>query len=219
MKLGDFELDMIYTGDARELAQGLPDKSVDLIFTDPPWDDASMPLYEWLADISARILKPGGFVLAYTGNDWLPEIMGYFQSAGLSWFRMLSGVQLESNDRYFKKKLFVKWRPIVVYTQGQGIPFRWLPDAHHTNRDKRWHKWGQGEQPIRKWLDALCPPTGIVFEPFTGGATTIAVCKQFRRHYLAFEIDPTTADKARQRIHNTQPPLFVTQSIQAELFP
>ena len=36
-KLGNFDLNRIYTGDARILAKGIPDASVDLIFTDPPW--------------------------------------------------------------------------------------------------------------------------------------------------------------------------------------
>ena len=109
--LGNFELDQIYTGDARELAKGIPDNSVDLIFTDPPWDDASMPLYQWLAECSSRVLRPGGFVLAYTGNDWLPEIMGYFDNAGLDWFRMLSGVQLRSEERRVGKECRSRWSP------------------------------------------------------------------------------------------------------------
>ena len=37
MKLGPYELDTIVTGDARELAAALPDESVDLVLTDPPF--------------------------------------------------------------------------------------------------------------------------------------------------------------------------------------
>lgn len=38
MKLGDFELDNIYLGDCYELIKRLPDNSVDLIYTDVPYD-------------------------------------------------------------------------------------------------------------------------------------------------------------------------------------
>ena len=65
-KLGPYDLDTIVTGDARELAQALPDESIDLIFTDPVYwqiDD-----YAWLAELAARVLKPGGNVLAYAGH-------------------------------------------------------------------------------------------------------------------------------------------------------
>jgi len=47
-----------------------------------------------------------------------------------------------------------------------------------------------------------------VVDPFTGGGTVPAVCKMLGRQYLAFEIDPATADTARERVRNTQPPLF-----------
>jgi len=37
------------------------------------------------------------------------------------------------------------------------------------------------------------------------------------RRYLAFEIDPDSAELARERVRNTQPPLFVPQPEQATL--
>ncbi len=38
MKIGDFELDKIYVGDSQELIKKIPDKSIDLIFADPPYN-------------------------------------------------------------------------------------------------------------------------------------------------------------------------------------
>jgi len=37
------------------------------------------------------------------------------------------------------------------------------------------------------------------------------------RNYIAFEIDPATADLARERVRNTQPPLFVPEPEQMEM--
>lgn len=37
MKIGEFEIDKIYCGDANELIKKIPDKSIDLIYTDPPY--------------------------------------------------------------------------------------------------------------------------------------------------------------------------------------
>ena len=37
------------------------------------------------------------------------------------------------------------------------------------------------------------------------------------RRYLAFEIDPDTAEMARERVRMTQPPLFVPEPQQLEL--
>lgn len=77
-KLGPYELNSIVTGDARELGKGIPDNSVDLIFTDPPYLKEYLYLYEWLAEFSARVLKPEGFLMAYTGGYWKDKVMGPF---------------------------------------------------------------------------------------------------------------------------------------------
>src|SRR5205814_2191015 len=55
-------LNTITTGDAQLLSTHIPDNSIDLIFTDPPYDRDSLSLYEWLAEFAARALKPGGFL-------------------------------------------------------------------------------------------------------------------------------------------------------------
>src|SRR5260221_13856113 len=68
-------INTITTGDARELATAIPDESIDLVFTDPPYPKEYLPLYGWLAEEAARVLKPGGFLLTYTASLWKQEIM------------------------------------------------------------------------------------------------------------------------------------------------
>jgi hypothetical protein len=51
----------------------------------------------------------------------------------------------------------------------------------------------------------------------SNSGTVPAVCKQLNRQYLAFEIDPVTADLARQRVANTQPPLPIIYPEQMEI--
>ena len=52
---------------------------------------------------------------------------------------------------------------------------------------------------------------------FTGGGTVPAVCKMLGRNYIAFEIDADTAALARERVANTQLPLFIPEPQQLEL--
>src|SRR5437868_6367545 len=61
----------IITGDARELAQYIPDESVDLIFTDPVYQDIGD--YVWLVQTAKRILKPNSACLMWQGQQWLAE--------------------------------------------------------------------------------------------------------------------------------------------------
>lgn len=70
--LSDFA--QVITGDFREIMAAMPDESVDMIFTDPPYDEASIHLYGDLARLAALKLKKNGSLLAYAGHYALPEI-------------------------------------------------------------------------------------------------------------------------------------------------
>jgi 16S rRNA G966 N2-methylase RsmD len=65
----------LFVGDFRELSKDIADDSVSLIFTDPPYDTKSIPLFEQLAEVAARVLKPGGSVIAYCGQTQLPAVL------------------------------------------------------------------------------------------------------------------------------------------------
>ena len=77
------------------------------------------------------------------------------------------------------------------------------------------HIWSKNPSATISWLQQI--HFLMCFDPFTGGGTVPAVCKMLGRNYLAFEIDPDTAELARQRVEMTQPPLFVMQPQQLEL--
>ena len=66
-------LKLIY-GDCRQKSEEIPDSSVDLIFTDPPYGRKSLPLYADLGKIAERVLKPGGSLVVYAPHYALLEI-------------------------------------------------------------------------------------------------------------------------------------------------
>jgi DNA modification methylase len=209
----------IVTGDARELARRIPDESVDLIFTDPPYPKDFIPLYSWLAETGARILKPGGLCIALAGHAHIPDIIP-LMSEHLKFYwigGMLHG--LGTTARIYSRQFMCGWKPMLWYSKGKVPDHAWIFDLlpPSPTRDKRYHKWGQAISWARYYIDKLTEIIAIVFDPLTGGGTVPAVCKMLGRNYVAFEIDPDTADKARERVLNTQPPLFVLEPEQMEL--
>ena len=52
----------------------LIDSSIDLIFTDPPYNGESLLLYKDLAKLADRVLKPGGSLITYFGQYALPIV-------------------------------------------------------------------------------------------------------------------------------------------------
>ena len=208
--LGPYELDSIITGDARELAQAIPDNSIDLAFADPPYwvgynyghqSDKDMDWIDpvWLVSELRRIAK---VVCVATGMrcrhlypvpDWE---LGWFKfgSTGRSG---LAGFNI--------------WEPIAVYGKPRR-PFYQdainLPQWNNLTRDGAFHAC---PKPLRllEWIvDGMTEAQGVVFDPVSGSGTTCVAAKRLGRRFLGFEIDPATAERARQRVHDTQPPLF-----------
>jgi len=200
----------IYTGDAKILSEAIPDESVDLVFTDPPYHKEYLSLYGWLGEIANRVLKPNGSCLVYAGHPYFRTTLSLLENS-LEFFTTLCVWEPGMNSRIFSKRIMSGWRPVLMMRRKDAPnDTPWIPNAlSSTFRDKRYHRWGQNVLPAKIWIRYLCPEGGVILDPFAGGGTSCAAAKQVRRAYLAFEIDPEVAERARERVRNTQPPLFV----------
>ncbi len=211
----------IVTGDARVLAERLPDASVDLIFTDPPYPREYLALYGWLAQEAARVLKPGGSLFCLAGGYWLLEVFDLVRPhLDYHWLCCLYHPTVTQSYRSFPKRLDNYWKPILWFTKGRYTgPFQ--ADGVNTSiPDKRFHEWGQGERWAFSFIQRM-PADTLVLDPFAGGGTVPAVCKMLGRQYVAFEVDPATAEKARERVATTMEPLpgLVCEQMPLEVLP
>ena len=66
-------------GDMRDKGIEIVDNSIDLIFTDLPYDKESVPLYGDLAKLAQRVLKPGGSLVTFIGLAALFEINDFIK--------------------------------------------------------------------------------------------------------------------------------------------
>ena len=200
----------IVTGDARDLARRLPDESVDLIFTDPPYPREFLPLYGWLAEEAARVLKPGGLCVALCGHFAIPEVLS---SMGRHLdFYWLGGMLHTAGQTARCKRFLCGWKPQVWFSKGAPADHAWVFDLFRaTGPDKRFHHWGQTALHAQYYVNKLTHYGQVIWEPFTGGGTVPAVCKQLGRNFIGFEIDPETAALARERVRLTPEPLLVVE--------
>jgi len=209
----------IYTGDARELAKAIPDESVDLIFTDPPYTRKYLYLYSWLAEAAVRTLKRDAFLLTYTGVYAKNEIVGLFDET-LEYFWDFISVNSGNSPIMWTRKIISRYKSILAYRRESsvGVPrYNVFSLWYGGGQDKRYHTWGQDESTARYYTDCFSAPNAIVWEPFCGGGTILAACKILDRKYLAFEIVPDVAEIARERVRITQLPLSGLMVEQAEM--
>lgn len=193
----------IYTGDARDLARAIPDESVDLIFTDPVYQNIDD--YRWLTEMGARVLVDGGSCIAQIGPEYMPEVLAAMTPA-LDWVWELMEWYGSGAGKIWYKRIFLAHKPWLWFSKGPRAG-KWVRTGGQSVRDKNHHRWGDSAGFMLPYIRALCPQDGVTLDPFTGGGTVPAACKMLNRCYLAFEIEPDTADDARQRIRETQPPL------------
>lgn len=197
----------IVTGDARELAKAIPDESVDLVFTDPVYD--RIDDYKWLAETAARALKPEGWCISfyYTGN--LPEVSAAMSVLKYEW-QVIWHRNNEVKYRYAPvgKSIYI---PALVHSRGNARRNEFAFDllSLPVFQESSNHAWSKPTRLISYYIAALSVDRAIVFDPFVGGGAVPAACKRLGRNFIAFEIDPETAERARAHIAATNPPLFV----------
>lgn len=219
-KLGPYELNTIVTGDARELAESIPDCSVDLIFCDPIYSD--IEAYRWVGQISTRVLKPDKSCLVWGTNKGQIDQALALRESGLIFNGALNLVMWGVGGTPTGRggKFIIKHTPCFWLSKGDSWPCNrvWSISTTTTlTHLPTFHKWSKDPGTVIRWLNGFSQPGDIILDPFTGGGTVPAVCKMLGRNYLAFEIDPVTAESARERVLMTQPPLLIPQPIQLDL--
>lgn len=209
----------IATGDARELAKRIPGGCARLAFADPPYwvgfdyghtTDEQMDYIDpvWLVSEMKRIasivcITPGiANERDYPKPDWI-----------LGWFKF-------GSTRRSAFGGFNCWEPVLVYGELSRRPWQDainLPDAQNHSKDTN-HKCPKPTALLSWLISELTERNDLVIDPTAGSGTTCKASKQLGRRWIGFEIDPDTAQRARERVARTQPPLFVLPNEQPSLF-
>lgn len=196
----------ILTGDFRELSRDLADDSVDLVLTDPVYD--RIDDYRYLAETAARVLKPGGSVIAQTGHYYFLDAANAM-AEHLSYVWVQAEVYNYCTARHWQRRIMVGWKPWLWFSKGDRCG-GWLFDRYNGGgRDKSLHEWGDSLAFSLNCIEKLTQPGDLVLDPFLGGGTTVVACLQTNRRFIGYEIDPDTADVARRRVERER--LFVAE--------
>lgn len=185
----------------------LPDNSIDMIFTDPPYPKNLLHTYEWVATESMRMLKPGKFVAVMCGGIALNKIMRYFDDAGLTyyWAYVLrmggrgSTCWRRSNGKSMPVGTIVKH--VIVYSRGPAVSRTATVGYYKSEgKDKEHHHWGQDIDSHRYYIDCFSSVGDLVLDPMVGGGTTAEACKKLDRRWIVGDIDPLAIETTKERM-------------------
>ncbi len=194
----------VVDGDFREHMADLPDNSVDMIFTDPPYDEGALPLYADLAEVAARVLKPGGSLIAYCGHYAVGDLIASMGEHLRFWW--LCGVKHGGGAaRLPGKWVFVEWKPLVWFVKNGRRDNEFVADmVTEGGVDKQHHDWQQSTTAAAYYIEHLTQPGELVVDPFLGSGTTLLAAVALGRRGIGYELDSDTANIARQRISERQ---------------
>lgn len=178
-------------GDFRDRLADLPDGSVDLIVTDPPYPAEFLPLWSDLSEVAARILKPSGVLLAMSGKIHLDQVMqalGKHLQYGWVYALPLPG----SHTRILARRVLQAWKPWLAYSNGPwpSGQLEWNIDLlDGSSRHKARYRWEQDPDGCRLLIESLTQPGGVVVDPFTGTGAFGVAARAFDRTFIGVEMD------------------------------
>jgi DNA modification methylase/ParB-like chromosome segregation protein Spo0J len=195
-------------GDVQNESLQVPDNSVHLIFTDPPYDEKSLHLYEALALHGERVLKPDGSLVTYAGHYAIPQIIQYMETRNLHYYWIFAVVHTGPFSSFFAKNILVKWKPLLWFVKGESEkPYQnsKIFDLINSARpDKILHGWEQASEEARYIIDQLTKPGDTVFDPFMGSGTTGIAAIKLKRKFVGIEIDKGVLEVANRNLSSVQ---------------
>ncbi len=190
----------IIVGDFRDHTDKVPDGSLSLIFTDPPYNRKGLEMLPGLAAFAEQKLAEGGSLLCYVGHTKLPAAISIFQKSLRYWWTICC---LHSGGKSLMREYGIRagWKPILWFVKNTRDDKEDIViDVVTGGKEKDDHEWQQAESEAAYWIEHLTPKDGIVCDPFLGSGTTAVAAKSLKRKWIAFEIDPDTAKAAIVRL-------------------
>lgn len=218
-------LNKIICGDCLEVMRDIPDKSVDLVLTDPPYGidfqsckrkkeerftkiaNDKEPFIQWIKD-AYRVTKDGGAVVCFCRWDveqsFLTELIqsGYDVKSQLIWHK--KGFGMGDLEREFASIHENAWFGIKGDYKFPGKRPATVMTVQKVDNDKIVHP---NEKPVNLMaylIDVLTKPDAVILDPFLGSGTTAVAALNTGRFFIGIEKEPQYCEIARKRLEQAQ---------------
>jgi SAM-dependent methyltransferase len=190
--------DLIRVGDFRDALGDLTAGSVDLIFTDPPYPNQHRHLYGDVAELAARVLKPGGSLVAYCPSYAVADVL-CLMTPHIDFWSLIVVKHSGTHSHLNHYRLIASCKPLLWFVKGR-YEGGWVCNLIHGERpDKVAHEWAQGEAEATYCIEKMTTPAGLVLDPMCGSGTTLRAALFLGRQVLGCEIAPDRAKVAAVR--------------------
>jgi adenine-specific DNA-methyltransferase len=205
-------------GDCLDLLRQLPNASVDLILTDPPYlqrycDRTGRRLQnddrpDWMRPVFTevfRVLRPGRFLVCFYGWPKAHLFLDAWRHAG---FRPVG--HFVAPKTYASGRRLVQYRHEQAYLLAKGhveAPASPISDVlpwHYTGN--RWHPTEKPLCTLEPLIEAFSARGDLVLDPFAGSGSSLVAAARHGRRYCGFELDARYAELAQRRLRTLSHP-------------
>ena len=182
-------INQVLQGDCLEIMRDIPDKSIDLVLTDPPYPDYYIDEYRYFDGI-LNILKKFSCkqLIFWTAKDIFP--IDY--TAIHIWDKKVGcGSEYE---RIFERNGGIQYKVFRYYLINSTVA------ANYTGDIFTGHKSQKPIKLIKDLIDRYSKKNDLILDPFLGSGTTALACVQMNRRYIGIEISEKYCQIARERI-------------------
>lgn len=212
-------INKIIQGDCLELMKDIPDKSIDLVLTDPPYGINVVS-----ATYQNKTLRPGKSLAnksSYSDIEWDKRTPSkeYFDE-----IIRISKKQVIFGGNYFTDKLpttekWIIWDKKVeekfendfsdcelAWTSEKGavkiIRYLWhgMIQADMKNKEIRQHPTQKPVPVMEKIINMFSVQGDLILDPFAGSGSTLRACKNLNRNFIGIEISPEYCAIANDRL-------------------
>lgn len=203
--------------DFREACKNIPNNSIDLLYTDPPYAKDKVYLYNDLGEVGFRLLKEGGSLVTYFGQGNLPDVIDLLKKSRLNYWWMFEIIHTGHIRPAHEQKVNVGSKPLLWFVKGRPVYQQYFSDTVFSQPpDKSALTWSQSPVEAEHFIKALTVENQIVLDPFMGTATTGIAALYVKRQFIGIEINTETFLEAERKIavavstlqqqHQTQQP-------------
>jgi 16S rRNA G966 N2-methylase RsmD len=187
-------------GDFREHADKVPDGSLSLIFTDPPYDRKASQMLPELGEFAASKLMEGGSLVLYVGQTQIPAALDALRPHLRYWWT-IACVHAGRSTVMREYGLNAGWKAVLWFVKGTRHDNSiMVNDVMSGGEEKTHHDWQQSQSEAEYWISKITQEGDIVCDPFMGGGTTAAAAKAMGRNWIGFEIDETNGKIIAERL-------------------
>ena len=163
--------------------------TVSLIFTDPPYHDKYLHLYEDLAVHASRVLRDGGSLVCYVGQGNIGKIINMMEAQGLKFHWPITVKHSGPSASVFGKKVLVACKIMLWFVKGkyEGEFVRDFIESKFQGKDL--HEWAQSTVESDYYIKYMTIENEIVYDPFLGQGTFGISAIKLNRQFIGCEID------------------------------